>query len=77
MGKDEYDLNTHDNKIKTIKKYTTLQHGLPYQNAQPFQGNILPANLFFSETIKDTCRLFSGLILIETNVFVSHGRYLS
>jgi hypothetical protein len=55
----------------------TLSHGLPYENAQPFQGNILPPELFFSERIKDSCRLFSGLLLIETNVFVSHGRYLS
>ena len=33
--------------------------------------------MFFTERIKNSVRLFSGLILIETNVFVSHGRFVS
>jgi hypothetical protein len=34
-------------------------------------------NIYFTERIKNQVKLFSGMLLIETNVFVSHGKYLN
>lgn len=31
----------------------------------------------FTELIKNSVKLFNGLLLIDTNVFVAHGRFLS
>lgn len=55
----------------------TLGHNQKFDNSEKIVGNVLTSNMFFSERIKNSCRLFSGLILIETNVFVAHGRFVS
>jgi len=37
----------------------------------------LSSNLFFTERIKNHVKLFSGVLVIETNIFVSHGKNVS
>jgi len=54
-----------------------LKHNLSFDNAKPLRGTVLSTNSFFTERIKNHCRLYSGLILIETNIFVAHGRHVS
>ena len=34
-------------------------------------------SLLFTERIKHCCKVFCGIIVIETNVFVAHGRNIS
>ena len=48
-----------------------------FANSVKMNGQVLTSNMFFTERIKNSVRLFSGLILIETNVFVAHGRFVS
>jgi len=57
--------------------FKTLNHNLYYDNAKLIQGSVLSSNLFFTERIKNHVKLFSGVIVIETNIFVSHGRHVS
>lgn len=58
-----------ENNLKVLK------HGLSFDNAQ--RGVTALGKQYFTERIKNHCRLFSGLILIETNLFVAHGRNIS
>ena len=37
----------------------------------------MSSNLFFTERIKNHVKLFSGVLVIETNIFVSHGKNVS
>ena len=38
---------------------------------------MLTSNLFFTERIKESVKLYAGIVLVETNVFVAHGRHIS
>lgn len=38
---------------------------------------MLTPGQYFSEKVKRSVKLFSGLLITETNVFVSHGRHVS
>lgn len=54
-----------------------LDHNKKFDSSEKMSGRVLTSNLYFTERIKNSCRLFCGLILIETNVFVAHGRFVS
>lgn len=58
-------------------KYRVLNHNDSFDNSKKVTGKVLTENLFFTERIKNSVKLFSGILLIETNIFVAHGRFLS
>jgi len=72
---------TYDRMIfdmqKGKNKYRVLNHNQAFANSKKLTGKVLTENLFFTERIKNSAKLFAGILLIETNVFVAHGRHLS
>lgn len=63
--------------MEVKSRQRVLGHNKKFDSSEKISGDVLSSNLFFTEKIKGSCRLFSGLILIETNVFVAHGRFVS
>jgi hypothetical protein len=53
-----------------------LNHNQLFVNRTPLKVDN-PKSLYSTERIKNSVRLYSGIILIETNVFVAHGRIVS
>jgi len=64
-------------KMSKSQQLRTLNLGLPYTNRTLLEGNPMDFSMFFTERIKDSCKVFCGIIVIETNVFVAHGRNIS
>ena len=58
------------------KRLFVLSHNQLWMNKTPLKVDN-PKSLYSTERIKNAVNLYSGLILIETNVFVSHGRIVS
>jgi len=71
-----YDRIIFDMEKKRVK-YMVLKHNQGFDSAQKLLGEVLTPALFFTERVKSSVKLFSGLIIIETNVFVAHGRHIS
>jgi len=58
-------------------RYRNLAHNAQFSDSKPMQGDVISPDLYFTEKIKNSCRLFSDLVVIDTNVFVAHGRHVS
>lgn len=64
-------------KTDQVHAFRLLKHNMSFGSNSKMTGKVLTSNLLFTERVKDSFKLFSGLILIETNVFVAHGRHIS
>ena len=53
-----------------------LKHGLDFSNHVRLQDDE-KESMFFTERIKDNVKLFSGLLVIHTNVFIAHGKNIA
>lgn len=62
------------------EKFRILKIKQSFQNNRPLHPNlkrVAKDDIFFTDKIKNHCKLYPGLLMIETNVFVAHGRQLS
>ena len=71
-----YDEIYLEQKIGNSMRKKVLGHNERFSSAEN-TGSSQKIVDYSTERIKEQCMLFSGLIMIETTVFVSHGRFIS
>ena len=72
--------NLTDRDRRKREKFRTLDINSVFENNRPINPTLRSQaidGIFFTDLIKGHFNLYSGILMIETNVFVAHGRFLS
>ena len=54
-----------------------LDVGKNWKNHQKLSGSAMKSDQYFTDLIKDSCNIYAGIMLIETNIFVAHDCMIS
>jgi hypothetical protein len=63
--------------MESPKEKRTLRHNKSFENSEPWLGSVLEPEYFFTEKIKKSVKLYTDILMIETSVFVAHGKYIT
>lgn len=63
--------------MESPKEKRTLKHNKTFENSEAWLGSVLEPEYFFTERLKSSVKLYTNILMIETSVFVAHGKYVS